>query len=187
MSDCQSVLLFDDLSPACAGWRAGERMPWLACNQAPATRCKLDNYVVTYDWPDTNQLKSTLVNWSSIGIKSPLIGINLSFIKSTGPFLRTTCCRESRKMEKSPPGGRTMWTSHNRWRGMMILQNTAFSMVMNRLALGSSGGSVTMSEYPHTKENGCWLFPVIKAIGTTTFPDQTGPHWTRPDQTRVQS
>ena len=72
--------------------------------------------------------QSTLVNWS-LGIKSSLIDINSSFIESTGPFLRTTCCRESRKMEKSPPDGQTTWTSHNRWRGMMVLQNSAFSMV----------------------------------------------------------
>ena len=107
--------------------------PVIECLDSPATRHlrrdanQLD-FFGTWDWPDANQLKSTLVNWS-LGIKSSLIDINSSFIESTGPFLRTTCCRESRKMEKSPPDGQTTWTSHNRWRGMMVLQNSAFSMV----------------------------------------------------------
>ena len=43
--------------------------------------------------------------------KAPGINVGLAFF--FGPA-RNTCCRESRRMEMSPPSGRTRWTWHSR-------------------------------------------------------------------------
>ena len=74
---------------------------------------------------------------------------------------------------------KSIWQRNCRLIG--ILQNTAFSLVKGRLALGSPGwlgGWVfdTMPKWPRTQENGCWLRPSDQVIGKIllqTTPDQT--------------
>ena len=73
----------------------------------------------------------------------------------------------------------------------MVLQNSAFSMVNGHEQacfrvfwwVGRLLSSPCQNSLIHKREV-VDCVPVIKAIGKTTFPDQTRPDQTRPDQTR---